>query len=44
VVVALALKLRAKNVALELEVSPKLAQMLRRLNMSSAFTRLTEVS
>jgi len=44
VVVSLGLKLRTQNIALELEASPRLAQMLRRLNMSSAFTRLTEVA
>lgn len=44
VVVSLGLKLRTESIALELEASPKLVQMLRRLNLSSAFTRLAEIN
>lgn len=44
VVVSLGHKLKESNVALEIEASQKLLQMLRRLNMAAAFSQLTEVS
>lgn len=44
VIVSLGFKLKAEDIALELEASPKMVQMLRRLNMTSAFTQLTEVA
>lgn len=44
VIVTLGLKLRAESVDYELEASPKTIAMLRRLNLASAFTQLTEVN
>ncbi len=43
VIVSLGLKLRGEAVEFELEASPKIIAMMRRLNFSSAFSRLNEV-
>ncbi len=43
VIVSLGLKLRGETVEFELEASPKIITMIKRLNFTSAFSRLSEV-
>ncbi len=44
VVISLGLKLQGDAVAMELEASHRIINIIRKLNLASAFTRLTEVA
>lgn len=44
VVISLGLKLQAESVAMDLEAPQRIAHIIRKLNLASAFTRITEVA
>lgn len=44
VVISLGLKLQSESVAMDLEAPQRIAHIIRKLNLASAFTRITEVA